>query len=61
MSTIEGTADELASAASLIMGQSDNGMCLVLIRGYDSGLTSCGLNDASINEIIRDKKEDAFR
>ena len=61
MSTIEGTADELASAASLIMGQSDNGMCLVLIRGYDSGLTSCGLNDASINEIIREKKEDAFR
>ena len=61
MSTIEGTADELASAASLIMGQSDNGMCLVLIRGYESGLTSCGLNDASINEIIRDKKEDAFR
>ena len=29
MSTIEGTADELASAASLVMGQSDNGICLV--------------------------------
>ena len=61
VSTIEGTADELASAASLIMGQSDSGFCLVLIRGYDSSLTSCGLNDASISEIIRDKSMDAFR
>lgn len=61
MSTIEGTADELASAASLLMGQSDSGICLVLIRGYDSSLTSCGSADSSISEIIRDKREDAFR
>lgn len=61
MSTIEGTADELASAASLLMGQSDNGICLVLIRGYDSSLTSCSSDEASINEIIREKELDAFR
>jgi coenzyme F420-0:L-glutamate ligase/coenzyme F420-1:gamma-L-glutamate ligase len=61
MSTIEGTADELASAASLLMGQSDSGICLVLIRGYDSSLTECSLNEAGINEIIREKEQDAFR
>lgn len=61
MSTIEGTADELASAASLLMGQSDNGICLVLIRGYDSSLTECSLDEASISEILREKEQDAFR
>ncbi len=61
MSTIEGTADELASAASLLMGQSDSGICLVLIRGYDSSLTRCKYDEASIQEIIRDEETDAFR
>jgi len=61
MSTIEGTADELASAAGLLMGQSDSGICLVLIRGYDSSLTSCDVNGACIDEIIRDEEMDAFR
>ncbi len=61
MSTIEATADELASAAGLMMGQSDEGICLVLIRGYDCSLISCALDDASINEIIRDKQQDVFR
>ena len=61
MSTIEGTADELASAASLLMGQAGEGICLVLIRGYDCSLTSCGLNDANISEILREKDKDAFR
>ena len=61
MSTMEATADELASAASLVMGQSDNGICLVLIRGYDSSLTACGVDDANIGEIVREKQQDAFR
>ncbi len=60
-STIEATADELASAASLIMGQSDSGMCLVLIRGYDTSYVKCNSNEASINEILRDEETDAFR
>lgn len=60
-STIEGTADELASAASLIMGQSDEGMCLVLVRGYDTSLVKCNAEDSSIDDIIRDESEDVFR
>ena len=60
-STIEATADELASAASLIMGQADSGMCLVLIRGYDLENIRCGVDDASISEIIREEESDAFR
>lgn len=61
MSTIEATADELASAASLLMGQSDSGICLVLIRGYDSSLSKCDIDESSISEIVRDKSIDAFR
>lgn len=61
MSTMEATADELASAASLLMGQSDNGICLVLIRGYDSSLTACKVDEAAIDEIIREKEMDVFR
>lgn len=61
MSTIEATGDELASAASLLMGQSDNGICLVLIRGYDSTFCKCRLDESSIDEIIRDEKTDVFR
>lgn len=60
-STIEATGDELASAASLLMGQSDNGICLVLIRGYDSRFSKCSIDDSSIDEIIREKSMDAFR
>jgi coenzyme F420-0:L-glutamate ligase/coenzyme F420-1:gamma-L-glutamate ligase len=60
-STIEATGDELASAASLLMGQSDSGICLVLIRGYDSSFSKCSIDESSIDEIIREKSMDAFR
>jgi coenzyme F420-0:L-glutamate ligase/coenzyme F420-1:gamma-L-glutamate ligase len=60
-STIEATGDELASAASLLMGQSDSGICLVLIRGYDSSFSKCSIAESSIDEIIREKSMDAFR
>lgn len=60
-STIEATADEIASAASLIMGQADSGMCLVLVRGYDLENVRCSVNEASISEILRDEESDAFR
>ena len=60
-STIEATADELASAASLLMGQANSGICLVLIRGYDSSQSRCSSTEASISEIVRDKDHDAFR
>ena len=60
-STVEATADELASAASLVMGQSDEGICVVLIRGYNLSKIKCGIDESSISEIIRDKSSDAFR
>lgn len=60
-STIEATGDELASAASLLMGQADSGICLVLIRGYDNSLVKCSYDESSIDEIIREKETDAFR
>ncbi len=58
-STIEATADELASCASLLMGQANKGICLVLIRGYDASI--CKSDESSIQEIIRDEETDAFR
>lgn len=60
-STIEATADELASAASLLMGQSNSGNCLILIRGYDNSECRCEIGESSISEIVRDKQTDAFR
>ncbi|MFX0069887.1 MAG: coenzyme F420-0:L-glutamate ligase [Candidatus Hermodarchaeota archaeon] len=55
--TIIGQADNLASAAQLIMGEADEGLPIVLIRGY-----KFDFNDkASIQDIIRDRKNDLFR
>jgi coenzyme F420-0:L-glutamate ligase/coenzyme F420-1:gamma-L-glutamate ligase len=51
-----GTADELASAASILMGQADEGRPVVVVRGYPYPLT-----DGSISEIIRNEKDDLFR
>ncbi len=49
-------ADELAAAASLLMGQADEGTPIVLIRGLD--LAS---SDDNISCLIRPKTEDLFR
>lgn len=57
-------ADELAAAASLLMGQADEGIPVVIIRGYNSFLLQ---DDFELNEktgsksLIRPKKFDAFR
>ncbi len=53
-------ADELASAASIIMGQADEGLPVVIIRGinYFDILKS---GSADLKEIIRPKKYDVFR
>ncbi len=59
--TIEATVDELASCASLLMGQADGGIPLVLIRGYDLSQIKSSYDGSSIQEIIRDKEHDAFR
>ena len=54
------TADELASAASLIMGQADEGLPVVLIRGFCS-FDALRNVDANMDSIIMPKEFDVFR
>jgi len=54
--TTVGAADELAAGASLLMGQSKEGVPVVIARGFPYPL-----REGSLKELIRDKKEDFFR
>lgn len=54
--TIVGVGDELASAASLLMGQSSEGSPIVVVRG--SGLMA-EAGDAA--ELVRSRREDLFQ
>ncbi|MFX1320348.1 MAG: coenzyme F420-0:L-glutamate ligase [Promethearchaeota archaeon] len=56
-STVIGHVDSLASAAQLVMGETDEGIPIVLIRGYDFELKE----NVSIKTILRDKNLDVFR
>ena len=49
-------ADELAAAASLVMGQADEGTPAVLARGFHYAL-----RESSIKELLRPEAEDLFR
>jgi coenzyme F420-0:L-glutamate ligase/coenzyme F420-1:gamma-L-glutamate ligase len=51
-----GLADELAAAASLLMGQAAEGAPIVLARGvpYER-------REATIQELLRPKTQDLFR
>jgi coenzyme F420-0:L-glutamate ligase/coenzyme F420-1:gamma-L-glutamate ligase len=49
-------ADELAAAASLVMGQADEGTPVVLARGFPYPL-----REGSAQELIRPRTEDLFR
>jgi coenzyme F420-0:L-glutamate ligase/coenzyme F420-1:gamma-L-glutamate ligase len=51
-----GVADELAAAASLVMGQADEKTPVVHVRGFPYPL-----REAGIQEMLRPKKEDLFR
>lgn len=53
-------ADELAAAASIVMGQADEGIPVVLIQGlnYPKKLKN---DSANIKPLIRPKKKDVFR
>jgi coenzyme F420-0:L-glutamate ligase/coenzyme F420-1:gamma-L-glutamate ligase len=51
-----GRADEIAAAASIVMGQAAEGAPVVLVRGVPSGAP---LNRAS--ELVRPRDEDLFR
>ncbi len=53
-------ADELAAASSLLMGQANEGIPVVLVRGFSNfdGLKS---KTSTIKPLLREKKFDAFR
>jgi len=51
-----GAADELAAAASLMMGQADEGTPIIHVHGFPYPL-----RDAGLDELLRDQKNDLFR
>ncbi len=54
--TTIGVADELAAAASLLMGQANEGRPVVHVRGFPYAL-----RDSSLQELIRPRERDLFR
>ena len=54
------TADELSAAASLIMGQADEGLPVVLIRGFSNFDTIRDVN-SNIKPLLMPKEADVFR
>jgi len=51
-----GVADELAAAASLVMGQAAEGTPIIHVRGFPYQL-----REGSLKELIRPKEQDLFR
>ncbi len=51
-----GAADELAAAASLVMGQAAEGVPAIHVRGFPYDL-----REGSLGEILRPKEQDLFR
>jgi len=54
------TADELAGAASLLMGQADEGIPVVIVRGFSS-FNHLKTKKDGINSLLRPKEFDVFR
>lgn len=54
--TVVGVADELAAAASLVMGQAAEGKPVVHVRGFPYPL-----REGSLKELLRPKEQDMFR
>lgn len=54
--TMVGVADELAAAASLVMGQAAEGTPAIHVRGFPYPL-----REGSLQELIRPKEQDLFR
>ena len=59
-STEVGIADEIAAAASLLMGQADESTPVVLLRGLDLPAAQ-STDEASAADLIRDRALDLFR
>jgi coenzyme F420-0:L-glutamate ligase/coenzyme F420-1:gamma-L-glutamate ligase len=51
-----GTLDELAAAASILMGQADEGRPVVVIRGFPYSL-----QESNFSDILRNESDDLFR
>jgi coenzyme F420-0:L-glutamate ligase / coenzyme F420-1:gamma-L-glutamate ligase len=54
--TVVAVADELAAAASLVMGQAAEGTPVVLVRGFPYPL-----REGSLSELLRPRDQDMFR
>jgi len=54
--TLVAAADELAGAASLVMGQAAEGVPVIHVRGFPHPL-----RESSLQELIRPKEKDMFR
>ncbi|MDI6768387.1 MAG: coenzyme F420-0:L-glutamate ligase [Anaerolineales bacterium] len=54
--TVVGVADELAAAASLVMGQAAEGTPVVHVRGFPYPLC-----EGSLGELLRNREQDLFR
>ena len=54
--TVVGVADELAAAASLMMGQAAEGIPAVHVRGFPYPLS-----EGALKELLRPKEQDMFR
>jgi coenzyme F420-0:L-glutamate ligase/coenzyme F420-1:gamma-L-glutamate ligase len=54
--TVVGVADELAAAASLVMGQASEGTPVVHVRGFPYPL-----REGALNELLRQRDQDMFR
>ena len=54
--TVIGLADQIASSAALVMGESNEGKPVAIVRGIDMPSDSDNVND-----LIRSKEEDLFR
>lgn len=54
------TADELAAAASLIQGQADEGLPIVIVRGFKA-FNNLRNPDSTISPLLRPKEFDVFR
>jgi coenzyme F420-0:L-glutamate ligase / coenzyme F420-1:gamma-L-glutamate ligase len=54
--TVVGVADELAAAASLVMGQAAEGTPIIHVRGFPFPL-----RESSLQELLRPKDQDMFR
>ena len=53
-------ADELASTASIVMGQADEGIPVVIVRGIEY-FKKLRNTKATLKPLIRPKKYDVFR